>query len=85
MKFSDVPVVHLPVVHLCSDRSVFVDSEAVFGVVLGLVILVDESSAVVPNDWDIQTDYEVMTLGYVVVVNSRYRTDYGRVSDRGMS
>ena len=47
--------------------------------------LVDESSAVGPNDGDIRTDYEVMTLGYVVVVDSRNQADYVRESDRGMS
>lgn len=45
----------------------------------------DESSAVGPNDGDIRTDYEVMTLGYVVVVDSRGPTDYVRESDHGMS
>ena len=82
-----------------SDRLVFVDFEVVFGVVLGLVILeirlrsitqtstylVDESSVVGPNDGDIRTDYEVKTLGYVVVVDSRGQMDYVQESDRGMS
>ena len=42
MKFSDVPVVRSCLrldYSLYSDRSVFVDFEVVFGVVLGLVIL----------------------------------------------
>ena len=42
MKFSDVPVVRSCLrldYSMYSDRSVFVDFEVVFGVVLGLVIL----------------------------------------------
>ena len=38
-----------------------------------------------PNDGDIRTDYEVKTLGYVVVVDSRGQMDYVQESDRGMS
>ena len=47
--------------------------------------MVDVSSVVEPNDGDIRTGYEVMTLEYVVAVDSKDRTDYVQELDRGMS